>query len=78
MTKQVERTRDVRKQARVWMLTHDIRSVDIQIALRMRSHSLVANTLAGRQNNKRVLRYLVEKGCPVEYLDLPKTMKGKK
>ena len=75
---QVEKTREIRKQARVWMLERDIRSVDIQNALRLKSHSLVANTLAGRQNNRRVLGYLLEQGCPAEYLDLPTTMEGNK
>ncbi len=74
----VERIKAIRKQARVWMLTHDIRSVDIQKALRMKSHSPVANTLAGRQNNRSVLQYLKDKGCPVEYLDLPEDMKRRK
>lgn len=76
MTDQVEKAKEVRKQARVWMLTNGIRSVDIQNALRMKSHNLVADTLAGRRNNRRVLRYLLEKGCPGEYLDLPKEIKG--
>lgn len=60
------------------MLENDIRGVDIQNALRLRSHSLVANTLAGRRSNRRVLQYLIEKGCPVEYLDLPKPIEGNK
>jgi len=38
----------------------------------------VANTLAGRQNNRRVLQYLKDKGCPVEYLALPTDMERKK
>jgi hypothetical protein len=75
MTSQIRRIRDIRKQARVWMLINDIRSVDIQHALNMRSHSLVANTLAGRQNNREVLRYLIGKGCPREYLYLPGNIK---
>lgn len=75
MSSQIERSKDIRKQARVWMLTHDIRSVDIQKALLMRSNSLVANTLAGRRNNRRVLQYLIKRGCPLEYLDLPEKMR---
>lgn len=75
MSSRVDRTKKIRRQVRVWMLTNDIRSVDIQKALDMKSHSLVANTLAGRQNNRRVLQYLKDKGCPVQYLDLPADMK---
>ena len=78
MSKRAKTTRPNRKQARVWMLTHDIRNVDIQNALQMKSHSLIASTLAGSRNNRRVLQYLVERGCPVEYLDLPKGMKNEK
>jgi hypothetical protein len=78
MNSRIEKTKEVRRQVRIWMLTHDIRSVDVLKALRMKSHSLVANTLAGRQNNRRVLQYLKDKGCPVEYLDLPEDMKAKK
>jgi hypothetical protein len=78
MKTQIEVTREVRKQVRIWMLINDIRSVDIQKALCVKSHTLVANTLAGRRNNRRVLQYLKDKGCPVEYLDLPADMKTKK
>lgn len=39
------------------------------------NHSLVSNTIAGRENNRRVLQWLVDKGCPVRYLDLPKDMR---
>ena len=78
MSKRAKTTRATRKQARVWMLTNDIRNVDIQNALEMKSHTQVANTLSGRENNRRVLQYLIERGCPVEYLDLPKGMKNEK
>jgi mannose/fructose/N-acetylgalactosamine-specific phosphotransferase system component IIB len=68
-------TKATRKKTRVWMLTNDIRNVDIQNALEMKSHTQVANTLAGRENNRRVLQYLIKRGCPVEYLDIPERMK---
>ena len=71
----VEATKTTRKQARVWMLTHDIRSVDIQRALAMKNHNLVSHTLTGKRNNRRVLQYLVERGCPVEYLDIPEKLR---
>ena len=78
MTDQVKSAKEIRIQARVWMLEKGIRSVDIQNALHMKNHILVSDALAGRRNNRRVLRYLLDQGCPVEYLDLPKTMKGNK
>jgi len=76
MTDQVKSAKEIRIQARVWMLEKGIRSVDIQNALHMNNHNLVSDTLAGRRNNRRVLRYLLEQGCPSEYLALPKDIKG--
>jgi hypothetical protein len=38
------------------------------------THTGVSNTLAGRVDNKKVLGYLLEKGCPQKYLGLPKDM----
>ena len=78
MKNRVDRLRTIRKQARVWMLVNDIRGVDIQKALHLRSYSLVANTLGGRQSNRRVLQYLKDQGCPAEYLDLPADTKERK
>lgn len=71
MTKQV---RETRKQARAWMVLNNIRNTDIQKALRMNNHVTVANTMAGRKHNRRVLQYLMDNGCPSEYLALPKDM----
>jgi hypothetical protein len=36
----------------------------------------VSNTLADRRNNRQVLQYLVDKGCPVKYLALPPDMEA--
>ncbi len=33
--------------------------------------SLVSHTIRGRKNNRRVLKKLVDLGCPQEYLSLP-------
>lgn len=68
-------TREVRKDARAWMVKNDIRNVDIQRALDMKNHVLVSETVAGKRSNFRVLQYLVSIGCPVEYLDIPKRMR---
>jgi len=75
MTNRAENTRDARIKARVWMLNKNIRSVDIQRALEMKSHNLVSETMTGKRNNRRVLQYLVKRGCPVEYLDIPEKMR---
>jgi len=33
--------------------------------------SMVSHTIRGRKNNRRVLKKLVDLGCPQEYLSLP-------
>lgn len=60
----------------VWMKRNGLSVGKIQKMLGYRTHAGVSNTIAGRDNLRRVLELLVEKGCPVKYLDLPKTMKG--
>ena len=67
--------RPKRKQAKAWMILHDIRSVDIQDALKMKHHTQVVETLSGKRDDRQVLRYLLEQGCPAEYLDLPDDIK---
>lgn len=32
-------------------------------------------TVQGKKNNRRVLKALIDKGCPAEYLDLPSDLK---
>lgn len=66
-------TKDVRKQAKAWMVLNDIRIVDIQAALNMH-HTPISYTLSGSVSNRRVLDYLLKKGCPAEYLALPEDM----
>lgn len=42
------------------------------IALELGVHrSLVSCTIRGRRNNRRVLRCLMERGCPIKLLSLP-------
>lgn len=36
------------------------------------SHTLVRETIMGAKNNKKVLNYLHELGCPDEFLSMPK------
>lgn len=36
---------------------------------------LIGRTVRGQENNNRVLVALIEEGCPIEYLDLPSSMK---
>lgn len=58
----------------VWMKRNDISVVSIQKALGYKTHTGVSNTLAGRENLKKVLGYLVAQGCPEEHLALPENM----
>ncbi len=67
-------SKEIRKQARAWMVLHDIRVMDIQKALKLKTHVQISFTLSGVKHHRKVLAYLCERGCPVEYLDLPKDM----
>ena len=60
----------------VWMMRNGLSVSQIQKELGYKTHTGISNTLAGRRNLRRVLDFLVGKGCPVEYLDLPKEIKG--
>jgi transcriptional regulator with XRE-family HTH domain len=37
----------------------------------LRAHSIVSRTVRGQVNNRRVLKTLLELGCPAGYLGLP-------
>lgn len=63
-----------RRQARAWMVMEGLKPHDIQTALGQRSHAQVVETLQGVRNDRKVLNWLIERGCPVEYLQLPKSM----
>jgi len=58
----------------VWMLRNGWSVGRIQRKLGYRTHTGISNTLAGRENLSKVLQLLLDVGCPVEYLDLPKSM----
>jgi hypothetical protein len=62
----------------VWMKRNGITVAKIQKALGYRTHTGISNTLCGRENLKRVLRYLLDKGCPAEFLDLPEGSERRK
>lgn len=58
---------------KVWMLRNGLREHDI-VQATGEEQTYVNKTLLGSRNNRVVLRYLLEKGCPAEYLALPKDM----
>lgn len=58
----------------VWMKRKGLSVTKIQQRLGYKSHTGISNTLTGRDNLRRVLQVLVDEGCPVKFLDLPKNM----
>ena len=64
-----------RIEIQVWMKRNGITVVSIQRALGYATHAIVSNAIAGRNDNPKILRYLLNKGCPARYLDLPKGMR---
>ena len=63
-----------RKQVRSWMVMNGLRPLDIQKALCFRYHTQVVETILGDRDDRRVLAWLRDHGCPVEYLKLPTDM----
>lgn len=67
--------REIRKHAKAWMVLNDVKNMDIQKALNMENHVQVSDTLRGRRSHRQVLQYLLDRGCPAEYLALPLDMR---
>jgi hypothetical protein len=59
----------------IWMLRNGYKQVDIQRELEMFHPTLVNQTINGLRDNHQVLQWFIDKGCPVEILDLPKNMR---
>lgn len=55
------------------MLRNGLRESDI-VQATGEDQTYVNKTLMGTRNNRVVLRYLLEKGCPTKHLALPKDM----
>lgn len=60
---------------RVWLQRARIRMVTIQKELGFKDNKTVWATIEGRENNRRVLSWLQEKGCPEKHLALPDDMR---
>lgn len=58
---------------RVWMIRNGIREADIVRTTGV-EQTYVNKTLHGHRNNRKVLRYLLDQGCPAKYLGLPTDM----
>ena len=68
-----------RQANKIWSFMRDkgFTGRDIMRACGHKSSCLASNTIAGRSHNRKVLRFLVTKGCPKKYLGLPQDMRGK-
>lgn len=60
---------------KIWMLRKKISQADI-IRATNEEQTYVNKTINGKRNNRKALAYLVDKGCPVSYLALPKDMEN--
>jgi 1,2-phenylacetyl-CoA epoxidase PaaB subunit len=63
------------KQIKIWMVRRDLREKDI-VAATGEERTYVNKTLNGLRNNRVVLQYLVDQGCPAKYLALPADMQA--
>ncbi len=63
-----------RREVRAWLVRKGIRQTEIKKALGHKSITQVNATLNGLRDDRRVLQYLLEKGCPKRYLNLPADM----
>lgn len=75
--KKKKRERSDRREARAWMVMQELKPLDIQKAIGLRYHTQVVETLLGDRDDRRVLAWLRDHGCPVAYLKLPKDMQEK-
>ena len=58
---------------KVWMLRRKISEADI-VRATGEEQTYVNKTINGSRNNRVVLGFLLDNGCPVKYLALPKDM----
>lgn len=58
----------------IFMKRAELTVVQIQRALGFKNHGVVSDTINGGRQNRRVLQYLLNAGCPAKHLGLPKNM----
>lgn len=56
---------------RVWLKRNGFKLATIQKDLGYRDNKTVWSTIEGQENNRKVLTWLMENGCPTKYLALP-------
>lgn len=63
------------RKIKAWMALNGLTMAMFQRELGYKTYTGISNTINGRNHLRRVLRLLVEKGCPVDILDLPMDMR---
>jgi hypothetical protein len=63
------------KQIKIWMIRNDLCEADI-VRATAQEQTYVNKTLNGHKNNRVVLQYLKDNGCPERYLALPADMQA--
>lgn len=58
-----------------WLNENNIALKDISTALGIH-HGIVSATIRGTRNTRRVLKWLLDKGCPAAIISLPDDMKN--
>lgn len=58
------------------MIRNGVRHIHIRDELRVKDCKQVRETISGGRNDRRVLAWLREHGCPVKLLALPLDMRG--
>ena len=61
------------KELRVWMIRKGLRVKDV-VAATGQERTYTNKTLNGQRNNRVVLQWLKDNGCPVKHLGLPVDM----
>lgn len=60
---------------REWMDSQGILQMDVARSAGLKSSAVVSRTIRGSANSRRVLKALLEMGCPAVYLGLPEDLK---
>ena len=63
-----------RRLVKAWMVLNEIRPIDIQHEVGLQYGTQVFETLRGIRDDRKVLAWLRDKGCPIKYLKLPLDM----
>ncbi len=65
-----------RNEIKVWILRKGFSITEIACSVGT-GRTNASKTIAGRRNNRAVLQWLLDNGCPAEYLALPEDMQNK-